>query len=141
MIFDTNPAPQKGQISIKPKKLLQTKSQKKQIVIAHRLSGDELLRINDTILYEKSKWKCPRNISSKQVYKLQISMTNLTNLRINLWRILPSAISAASDLEQYPISIILPSDVAKYYMSQCENDLERLAHQYIYVHNGNSIRI
>ena len=61
MIIDSNPSIVSGQIKIKAKKLIQPKTSVKQIAIAHKLSGNELIRINDKTIYQENRWKCPRN--------------------------------------------------------------------------------
>lgn len=130
-----------GQVTIRLKKqsthLTQSGSSK---AMLRDISGSELLRLGDNVIYEDQTWECPR---TKKVYKLQLSMTKNSNMRINMWKRINNAYLTGDDaVEKVPLSLILTHDKAKVYLQQCEFELDVFARKCLSVHkNGRHIQI
>ena len=98
------------------------------------ISGSELIRLGDNVIYEDLNWECPR---TKGVYKLHLSMTKNSNMRVNMWkRIKNSRLMGDDALDKVPLSIILPHDKAKMYLQQCEFELDVFVRKCLSVHRN-----
>ena len=87
--------------------------------------------MGDSVIYEEPHWECPH---SRLHYKLEISMTKNSNLRIDLfkWNLTNTNLGNNSGaLDKFPLYTILPYETAKRFMHECDFDLEIFAKNYI----------